>query len=126
MAFSLWRKNGETAIIVDANANPIWCETCPCGDDCYDDLIDSIIKKQRFDLWLFLEPDVKWVSDGIRYACGINERKENNMKLKSMLDEAGIEYHLISGSYSNRFNKAINIINELAVSTANKPLHINS
>jgi len=76
------------------------------------EFLEAIIKKQQFDLWLFLEPDIKWVSDGYRFAGGIKERSKNNNILKKMLSGYGIEYFSIFGNYSERFNNAVDIIEE--------------
>jgi HTH-type transcriptional repressor of NAD biosynthesis genes len=76
-------------------------------------LVDEIAKKQKFDLVLFLEPDVKWVSDGLRFAGQEEQRTKNNEKLKQMYKEKGIEFICISGNYSERFTKARNLVNKL-------------
>ena len=76
-------------------------------------LIEEIIKLQDYDLVIFLEPDVKWVSDGLRFAGAEEERKKNNEKLKKMYKERGIHFRSISGNYTERFNKARKLIDEL-------------
>lgn len=76
-------------------------------------LIEEIIKVQDYDLVLYLEPDVKWVDDGLRFAGEQEVRRENNEKLKKMLDERGIKYQCISGNYDERFNKARNLVAKL-------------
>jgi len=69
-------------------------------------LIEEIIKLQDYDLVLFLEPDVKWVDDGLRFAGDDETRIKNNGKLKKMFDERNIHYKTIDGDYSERFLKA--------------------
>jgi len=70
------------------------------------ELIEEIVKIQNYDLVLFLEPDVKWVNDGIRFA-GENEiRLKNNEKLKKMFNERKISFISISGDYNERFIKS--------------------
>jgi len=81
--------------------------------DVHSSLIDEIIKRQKFDLCLFLEPDLEWVSDGIRFAGGEEERKRNNKRLKEMLAEYGVSYHTIDGDYNKRFVEASNAIDSL-------------
>jgi len=76
-------------------------------------LIEEIIKLQSYDLVLFLEPDVKWVDDGLRNEGEERVRKDNNEELKRMFDERKIPYITISGDYTERFNKAKEIINSL-------------
>jgi len=72
--------------------------------------IESIIDLQQFDLYLFLEPDVEWVNDGIRF-LGNNRDFENNI-LKEMLNERNIKYITISGNYTDRLKQAKEIISK--------------
>lgn len=72
---------------------------------CYP-LLDEIIKRQNYDLWLFLESDVKWVNDGTRDFGEENIRKENNVALKNLLTKHNIPFHTISGNYQQRFETA--------------------
>lgn len=69
-------------------------------------LIEEIVKKQNYDLYLYLEPDIEWVDDGLRQNSDYDVRLKNNEHLKAMFKERGIKYTSISGSYSNRFLKA--------------------
>jgi HTH-type transcriptional repressor of NAD biosynthesis genes len=80
-------------------------------------LIDEIIKLQDYDLILYLEPDVKWVDDGLRFSGADEERKKNNEKLKQMYAERGIKFVTINGDYSERFNKSRELIDNLFVNT---------
>jgi HTH-type transcriptional repressor of NAD biosynthesis genes len=73
-------------------------------------LIEEIIKLQEYDLVIYLEPDVKWVEDGLRFAGDEGVRKSNNEKLKKMYKDRGIKFVSISGSYSERFEKAKNFV----------------
>ncbi len=76
-------------------------------------LIEEIIKLQEFDLVLYLEPDVEWVDDGVRFAGEPHTRKLNNEKLKKEFGERGIKCIMISGNYEERFEKARFLVNEL-------------
>jgi HTH-type transcriptional regulator, transcriptional repressor of NAD biosynthesis genes len=76
-------------------------------------VLDEIAKLQKFDLWLFLEPDVKWVDDGTRSFGEEEVRERNNTVLKGLLKEHGISYISISGHYQERLEKAIHHVNEL-------------
>lgn len=76
-------------------------------------LLEEIIKLQDYDLVLHLEPDVKWVEDGLRFAGEDAVRRANNDKLKKMYAERGIPLLSISGDYSERFNKAREAIDAL-------------
>lgn len=76
-------------------------------------VVDEIIKTQKYDLWIYLEPDVKWVDDGLRVHGTDNERYENNENLKKMLMDRNIDFVSIDGDYANRFNKAYDLAYEL-------------
>jgi HTH-type transcriptional regulator, transcriptional repressor of NAD biosynthesis genes len=76
-------------------------------------LLEDIIKLQNYDLVLYLEPDIKWVSDGFRFAGEEKIRKEYNEKLKKMYQERGIPFVLISGNYTERFNKSRELVDKL-------------
>lgn len=70
------------------------------------DLIEELIRKQEYDLVLYLEPDVKWVQDGFRFQGGDEVRLKNNEKLKKMYVGRGIKFVTISGDYNERFLRA--------------------
>jgi HTH-type transcriptional repressor of NAD biosynthesis genes len=76
-------------------------------------LIEEIIKLENYDLILFLEPDVKWVADGLRFAGEENTRKENNEKLKVLFKKRNMPFVSISGNYNERFTKARNLVDKL-------------
>ena len=82
--------------------------------DIYDDaVVNAVAATQDFDLVLFLEPDVKWVDDGTRILGGDDQRSAASERLKSFLDDAGVEYVTVSGSYEQRFATAEAIVNDL-------------
>lgn len=70
-------------------------------------------KLQKYDLWLFLEPDVKWVDDGTRSFGEQSVREKNSQYLKKMLDSHSIDYKIIKGNYNERLSKAVEYVNEL-------------
>ncbi len=76
-------------------------------------LIDEIIARQKFDLWLYLEPDLEWIDDGVRFAGDPEVRERNNRHLKKMLLEYGVKFQSISGDYNNRFIEAKKAIDNL-------------
>lgn len=76
-------------------------------------LIEEIAKIQNYDLVIFLEPDVKWIDDGLRNEGHEEIRKQNNEELKNMFSDRGIKFVSVSGNYSERFNKSRELIDEL-------------
>lgn len=75
------------------------------------DIIESIIKKQKYDLVLYLEPDIPWVDDGLRFAGEDEIRLSNNNKLKEMYLSYGSNIVIVSGNYEKRLTKALKEIN---------------
>lgn len=76
-------------------------------------VIDYIARSQNYDLCLYLDPDVKWVDDGLRIHGNEEIRIENDKKLKRMLDENRIKYITITGNYDDRLEKSIKVVDEL-------------
>ena len=75
--------------------------------------VEEIAKLQNYDLVIYLEPDVEWVDDGLRFAGEEKIRKKNNKKLKKMFDERKISYITIDGNYQERFNKSKELVDKL-------------
>lgn len=76
-------------------------------------VLDEVAKLQQYDLWLLLEPDVKWVDDGTRVFAQDEVRTKNHSILKGLLDEHGIDYVVINGDYQQRLDKTTQLVNEL-------------
>ena len=76
-------------------------------------VLDQVAALQNYDLWLFLEPDVKWVDDGTRLFGEQTIRERNNDYLKAILDRQNITYHSISGNYHERLEQAIELVDEV-------------
>lgn len=76
-------------------------------------LLEAIIDRQRYDLWLYLEPDVPWVDDDTRLMGDDDTRHRNNILLKHMLGERNIKYHSIIGDYSQKLQTILELVNPL-------------
>jgi HTH-type transcriptional repressor of NAD biosynthesis genes len=76
-------------------------------------ILDEVAELQKYDLWIFLEPDVKWVNDGKRTFGEQEIRDKNNKFLKDLLNQAGIDYTCVSGNYQERLEKTVHIVNKL-------------
>lgn len=83
-------------------------------NDAHQAVLDEMAKLQNYDLWLFLEPDVEWVDDGLRVHGAEAERQKNNNYLKALLEERGITYKILKGSYGERLKGAMELIEEEA------------
>lgn len=76
-------------------------------------LVDEVIKMEEYDIILHLDDDVPWVDDGLRENGTPEQRKKTKELFNKMLDEYNLmcdNYHVISGSYEERFEKALKII----------------
>ncbi|MGC5324615.1 multifunctional transcriptional regulator/nicotinamide-nucleotide adenylyltransferase/ribosylnicotinamide kinase NadR [Brevibacillus sp. SYSU BS000544] len=76
-------------------------------------VLDEIARLQKYDLWLFLEPDIKWVDDGTRSFGDQQVREMNHEMLKGLLNEYGVPYKTISGNYQHRLEQAMHLVNEI-------------
>ena len=74
----------------------------------YPKVIDEIIAKTDYDLYLLLDVDVPYVDDIVRYFPA--KRKVFLQKLENELKRYGKPYKLISGSWENRFNMAVSLV----------------
>jgi HTH-type transcriptional regulator, transcriptional repressor of NAD biosynthesis genes len=82
-------------------------------NDEHQTVLDEIAKLQDYDLWLYLEPDVEWVNDGLRVHGEDEVRAKNNQHLKALLKSHNIDYKILNGDYLERLNGAIKLVDEL-------------
>lgn len=64
-------------------------------------------------MWIYLEPDVVWVDDGMRKHGEQDVRQRNNDMLKKLLKDYGIKYETVSGNYEERLNKVIELVDNI-------------
>ena len=83
------------------------------NDKDFENIASSISNLNNYDLYLFLEPDVKWVQDGTRTYGDEEVRKQNNEILKSLLDKNNINYVSIKGEYQERYEQSKEKIKQL-------------
>lgn len=112
-------KNANKVLIIDTDAlitlyyYQLGFENTPDFNPNFPQIAECISALNNYDLYIFLEPDVKWVQDGTR-TYGDNEvRKANNQKLKQILQKNNIAYVSISGDYSERYEKSKELIKSL-------------
>ncbi len=79
----------------------------------HQEILEGIALAQQYDLWLLLEPDVQWVDDGLRVHGDEIIRKQNHDKVKQLLDEKRVSYQILTGSYSERLETAIKLVDGL-------------
>jgi HTH-type transcriptional repressor of NAD biosynthesis genes len=75
------------------------------------EVLDSIAKAQEYDLYLLLDPDVEWVDDGWRMHGEETVRRQNHERLQELLEENGIMFTTLSGSYREKWEEAFRLVN---------------
>lgn len=88
-------------------------------NNAHQPVLNEIAKLQKYDLCLYLEPDVKWVNDGLRIHGDQGVREQNNERLKELLRENNIQYTTLSGTYQEKLTQSIRLVNELFTLTGN-------
>lgn len=74
-------------------------------------IIDNWIETaNKFDLYLFLEPDCDYIQDGTRLS--VDERNTLSEHHKATFKTAGVAIEYINGNCNERFEKAITIIDK--------------
>lgn len=85
---------------------------CP---DTYTDLEEWFLKRIEsqypYDIYILLSPDCEAVQDGTRQH--LNERWEHFEEIKNELQKRNANYKIVGGSWDNRFNESIKIVNKL-------------
>ena len=77
-----------------------------------ENLADAITQINTFDLIFFLEPTVAFVQDGTRNVKIEADREKYSQQIKSLFDEAGLEYICLSGDYLNCYEEVKRVIKE--------------
>ncbi|AOT69000.1 multifunctional transcriptional regulator/nicotinamide-nucleotide adenylyltransferase/ribosylnicotinamide kinase NadR [Geosporobacter ferrireducens] len=105
-------KKANKVVFIDTEAivTQYYSELC-LGES--NPVVDSVAEDQDYDLWIYLEPDVQWVNDGLRTYGEEKTRHENNLKLKEMLKNRKIEFVSVRGTYIERLNKSVDLVNKL-------------
>ena len=76
-------------------------------------LSDAIDALNRYDLILFLEPDVEFVQDGDRSEVIRDDRKKYSDRIKELLRSHGKQFVSVSGSYQERYEIAVRAVESM-------------
>lgn len=74
-------------------------------------VVEDLMRTESYDLILYLDNDVEWIDDGMRYHGTPTLRQKAKVLFELMLLEYNINYVKINGSYDERFKSAIKHIN---------------
>ena len=79
------------------------------------ELVEKYIDHTRYDRLFYLMPDVRWVADGQRLNGDEERRRLLNDRLLQMYRDYGFgdKITIISGDYTARLHKAIQLVDEL-------------
>ena len=76
-------------------------------------LSDAIDALNSYDLILFMEPDVEFVQDGDRSEEIRDNREKYSDQIKDLIRSHGKRFVIVSGSYEERYEKAIAEVSKL-------------
>lgn len=76
-------------------------------------LAEAIAGLNEYDLILYLEPDVEWVQDGDRSEVIAADRRKYSDMIVNLYERFGFDCVPINGSYLERYEKAINLVDRL-------------
>lgn len=81
-------------------------------------LANAIHDLNKWDLVLFLEPTAEFVQDGTRNEEIASDRIKYSNQIKELIDYNNVNYICVDGDYTERFNKAKELIeHKLGVKT---------
>lgn len=76
-------------------------------------LANAIARMNEYDLILFCEPDVKFVQDGDRSEVIAADREKYSRQIKEIYRSRGFDFVSLSGSYQQRYEKAVQLVDDL-------------
>lgn len=97
----------DTDLITTQIYSQVYLNTVP-------DILYSLEKETPIDYYFLFDVDVPWVADGLRDLGG--KRQEMMEIFRNNLDQRGIEYTLISGTYEQRETRVMEAINAILAS----------
>jgi nicotinamide riboside kinase len=92
----------------------VWCEYV--FNQCHTFILEQIVE-QKCHLYLLCNIDLPWVKDELREYPDINSRAELYHIYKDILINQSVKWVEVSGSYEQRFNTAINAVDEMLTSS---------
>ena len=103
-------KNGFYFIDTDMYVMKVWCEVA--FNNCHTWILKQIAT-QQYDLHLLCDVDLPWVKDHLREYPDLEIRKKLFLMYKDILINSKGKWAVISGSYQERLQTAISLINTI-------------
>ena len=78
-------------------------------------MVEAFIDPDKYDVLIYLTPDVRWVADGQRLNGSQDRREKLNTALMDMYREFGFEdrIRVVGGDYNQRLHQAIDLVDGL-------------
>jgi NadR type nicotinamide-nucleotide adenylyltransferase len=103
-------KNDLYFIDTDMYVMKVWCEVA--FNNCHPWILKQIAS-QQYDLYLLCDVDLPWVKDHLREYPDLDFRRKLFKMYKDIVINSGTKWAIISGSYEERLQSAIALINIL-------------
>ena len=101
-------KNNLYFIDTDMYVMKVWCEVA--FNNCHTWILKQIVARQ-YDLILLCDTDLPWVKDELREYPDLHTRERLFKMYKDMLINQRTKWAVISGSYIERLQLALTIVN---------------
>ena len=105
----VFRSSLHPSLFIDTDmyVMKVWCEFV--YGKCHRFILDQIVKRQ-YDLYLLCKTDLPWVKDELREYPDLETREKLYHFYKDIMINQAVPWVEISGSYPERFQKAITAV----------------
>lgn len=108
----LLESGGHIPLFIDTDmyVMKVWCEFV--FGKCHRFILEQIVKR-KYDCYLLCETDIPWTSDELREYPDLHSRRTLYLMYKDLLTQQNVPWTEISGSYEERLQKAIKMVDTL-------------
>ena len=108
----LLENGGHIPLFIDTDmyVMKVWCEFV--FGKCHRFILDQIVKR-NYDCYLLCETDIPWTNDELREYPDLHSRRTLYLMYKDLLTNQSVPWAEISGSYEERLQKAIKVVDTL-------------
>ena len=101
-------KNDFYFIDTDMYVMKVWCEVA--FNNCHTWILKQIAAR-KYDLFLLCDTDLPWIKDDLREYPDLKIRQRLFKMYKDLLINQGTRWAIVSGSYAERLQVALSVIN---------------